>query len=346
MHITLVDDSIPFDGYSPANRPLGGAEKAFASLAAALARRGHDVHAYNRARYGMIIEGVHWETLDKAFPTQTDALVAFRKPSLLGSVRLAGKRVLWSTATGPQLTAARKGVESFSPMVLLNSVAQVQGAPVGSEAMPLRLMVPGVRSDFMADLPTQLADAPTAIVTSHPAHGLSALLVLWKEQIRPQVPEARLLVVSASLDKAVRTGEVPEALVSVYAQVQMAQADGVEVVAPKGDGGMAELYRSARVHLYPGHVDDMVAWTLLDSQACGLPAVVRPLGGAKERIRDGQTGQAVPDDAALVNVTVRLLTDDDTFWGMSRDARLLQRERSWDAAAAEFDALLRAGERT
>jgi glycosyltransferase involved in cell wall biosynthesis len=90
----------------------------------------------------------------------------------------------------------------------------------------------------------------------------------------------------------------------------------------------------------------MVCWTLLDSQACGLPAVARPLGGARERIRDGQTGQLVPDDDALVNLTVRLLGDDDTFWGMSRDARLLQRERSWDVAAAEFDALLRAGDRT
>ena len=42
--------SIPFDGYASTSRPLGGAEKAFASLAGALARRGHDVHVYNRAR--------------------------------------------------------------------------------------------------------------------------------------------------------------------------------------------------------------------------------------------------------------------------------------------------------
>jgi glycosyltransferase involved in cell wall biosynthesis len=345
MHITMVDDSIAFDGYSPGNRPLGGAEKAFASLASALARRGHDVYAYNRARYPLAIEGVHWETLGRSFPAQTDALIAWRKPSLLGSVRLAGRRILWTTATGPQLQAARKSIESFSPIVVLNSVIQAEGVK-GSEAMPLRLVAPGVRDEFASDLPTLLSDAPTAVVTSHPSHGLSALLVLWKEQIHPRVPEARLLVVSASLEKAQRTGEVPEALVSLVAQVRMAEDDGVVVVPPRGDAGMAEIYRSARVHLYPGHAEDMICWTLLDSQACGLPAVVRPLGGTRERIRDGQTGQLVPDEAALVNLTVRLLTDEDTFWGMSRDARLLQRERSWDVAAAEFDALLRAGDKT
>ncbi len=67
MHITLVDDSIPFDGFTPATRALGGAEKAFASLAGALVRCGHDLHVFNRARFPLMIEGAHWETLEKSF---------------------------------------------------------------------------------------------------------------------------------------------------------------------------------------------------------------------------------------------------------------------------------------
>ena len=57
MHITLVDDSIPFDGYSASSRALGGAEKAFASLPGALARRGHTVAVFNRCRWSMYVEG-------------------------------------------------------------------------------------------------------------------------------------------------------------------------------------------------------------------------------------------------------------------------------------------------
>ena len=106
------------------------------------------------------------------------------------------------------------------------------------------------------------------MVTGHPNHGLSALLVPVEGRgIHPRVPEARLLVISASLEKALRTGEVPEALVSLVAQVRMAEDDGVVVVPPRGDAGMAEIYRSARAHLYPGHAEDMICWTLLDSQA-------------------------------------------------------------------------------
>jgi glycosyltransferase involved in cell wall biosynthesis len=104
---------------------------------------------------------------------------------------------------------------------------------------------------------------------------------------------------------------------------------------------MAALYRAARLHLYPGHPDDMACWTLMETQACGLPAVARPLGAVHERLRDGQTGQTAPDDEAFANVAIRLLSDDQAFWSMSRDAHLLQRDRSWDVVAAEFDALFK-----
>lgn len=57
MHITLVDDSIPFDGFTASARALGGAEKAFACLPGALARRGHMVAVFNRCRWSMFIEG-------------------------------------------------------------------------------------------------------------------------------------------------------------------------------------------------------------------------------------------------------------------------------------------------
>jgi glycosyltransferase involved in cell wall biosynthesis len=84
----------------------------------------------------------------------------------------------------------------------------------------------------------------------------------------------------------------------------------------------------------------MACWTLMESQACGLPAVARPLGAVFERLRDGDTGQMVPDAEAFANVTVRLLTDDAMFGAMQAAARQTQRGRSWDQAAAEMTALL------
>lgn len=343
MHITLVDDSIPFDGFSPSNRPLGGAEKAFVSLAGALARRGHDVHVFNRAHYGMVIEGATWETLAKPFPAQTGALIAFRKPSLLGSVRLADTRLLWATASGPQLKPARKALESFQPVIVLQGATQRMSFD-NADGLALRVVPPGLRPDFLTDTAQAESDpVPTAVVTTHPAHDLSWLLDLWVGRVHPAVPQARLLVLSNVLHKGRNGAETPDALRPVLEQAVAAAGAGVEIMAPLADAGMAALYRKARVHLYPGHPDDMVCWTLMESQACGLPAVARDLGAVRERIRDGQTGQVVPDADAFANLAARLLTDDALFQGMRHDALLLQRERSWDVAAAEFESLIKAG---
>jgi len=337
MHITLVDDSIPFDGFSPATRALGGAEKAFASLAGALVRQGHQVRVYNRARFPLMIEGAHWETLDVGFPSQTDALIAFRKPSLLSSVRLAGRRLLWVTASARQLEPARKALDSFRPHLLFLGATQ-QAAWNNPEGLSVSVVEPGVRPDFTADVASQMAAAPTAIVTTHPAHGLEFVLDLWAQKVLPAVADARLLVVSALMDKGRSGAELEPEMQALLAKAQ--GTPGVDIVAPGSDSTMAALYRSARVHLYPGHPDDMACWTLMESQACGLPAVARPLGAVFERLRDGSTGQMVPDAEAFANVAIRLLTDDAMFGAMGQAARQTQRGRGWDRVAAEVTALL------
>ena len=333
MHITLVDDSIAFDGFSPGSRPLGGAEKAFASLPGALARLGHHVHVFNRARFPMIIEGAHWETLDKSFPAQTDLLIAFRKPALLSSVRLAGKRMLWTAATGRQLEPARPMLDSFRAGLIFISPLQAEGWKVGDGSTPL-VVRPGLRAEFLGAGERAALPEPVAVVTSHPSHGLDWLLDRWRDGIRPAVPSARLLVVSAVLDKGRSGGEVPEALRPVLDKALA--SPGVEIVPPANDAGMAALYRGARSHFYPGHADDMGCWTLRESQACGTPAVARPLGAVRECLVDGSSGQMAPDDAAFVNLAVRQLTDDDCFWSMSREARLAAGDYSWDDAAEQF----------
>jgi glycosyltransferase involved in cell wall biosynthesis len=114
----------------------------------------------------------------------------------------------------------------------------------------------------------------------------------------------------------------------------------VEIRRPGGDLDMAPAYRQARVHLHPGHGDDMLASTLAESQASGLPAVARPLGAARERILDGKTGFLAPDAEAFANTALTLLKEDGVFWGFSRDARLAQAGRSWEAASADFEAAL------
>ncbi len=337
MHITLVDDSIPFDGFTATARPLGGAEKAFASLPGALARRGHTVAVYNRCRWGMTTEGAQWSGLEERKPLATDLLIAFRKPTLLQFVRHARRRILWHTGPGRMLErpATRSLIDEHQALVLLMTRAQTPAAGITAARLP-----PAVRADFLDGSPTTPDTPPVAVATTHPAHGLEWLLDLWIGRIRPAAPTARLHLYSMSLARAADGEPVEPGLAALAIQVQAAAEHGVTVLRPQGDPLMAQAYRRARVHLYPGHADDVTAFTLLESQACGLPAVVRPLGAAPERIVNGRSGMVAPDDDAFANLATLLLTDDAMQHSYSAEAREHGRGWDWDAAAAALDELL------
>lgn len=341
MHITFVDDSIPFDGFTASARALGGAEKGFAALPGALARRGHKVTVFNRCRWSLFIEGCQWETLDSGKkPLSTDVLVAFRKPALLEFVRQARQRVLWTTAPARQLekAAAAGFVRDHKPLVVLSSRFQAEGANL--RGISAALMPPAVKSDFLAERTTAAAVPPRAVVTTHPSHGLDWLLTLWLERIRPKVAEAELHIHSMSLAKAADGGEMDEELKPLAERVLAAREHGIVIQRPGADGQMAQVFGEAQVHLYPGHASDTTAFTLMESQAAGLPAVLRPLGAAPERVANGRSAYVVPDDDAFANLTTMLLSDAHVAASMGAEARALYAGRSWDAAAEQFEALL------
>lgn len=340
MKICLFDDSVPFDAWTPARKPLGGAEKAFALLPGPLAQRGHEVHVYNRCQYSMPIESARWHNPDAPRPLDADVLIAFRRPALLESVRRPGRRLLWVTAAPEYLTKApaRDYLTAMEPTLVFIGEAQKRRAK--AEGVVIR---PGVAAAYHREPATpDEPGPPRAVVTSHPSHGLDWLIDLWVDEVRPKVPDAQLDVFSMGLHKAmIDLDAAPDALKPLAAKCLAAQDHGVAVLEPMGDEGMAKAYRTARVHLYPGHPDDMACWTLAESQAAGCPAVARGFPAVAERVDTGQTGYLVPDASAFANVTVELLTNDAMHGSLSQAARDLHRRRTWAAAAAEFDGLLR-----
>lgn len=343
MHITMIDDSVPFDGATARDRPLGGAEKAFAGLAAALAARGHDVAAINRCAEAADHDGVAWLPWETPRPTETDVLIAFRKPPLLAEVEGAQQKILWMWGP-PHLmnqTDNQFVMDRHRPTVVFVGDRQNSAWKSWRDFREV-VILPGVDAVYRTGEESSPNSPAVALITTHPLVGLKQVISLWCEKIHPRCPDAELHVYSAALYRGMQGGGVDDRLNDVFEAVRDASPQGVGVRSPLADTGMAEIYRSASVHLYPASAHEMYGSTLAESQATGLPAIVRSVsdgGGAEERIRNGQTGYLVPDDDAFANVTVEILTNDMTREGLSRDARTLQAGRGWDAAAIEFETL-------
>ena len=342
MDILLVDDSIAFDGYSPASGPLGGDERAFASLPAALRRRGHEVRVINRCRFAITADGVQWQTWDGAPPVACEVLIAYRKPSLLDFPVKAERRIFWAAGDA---TALKRGLNrevlkrhGDTPVVFAGPAHRARCPDELADRA--RVIGPGVRREYLEAGPMAPAHPPRAIATSHPLLDLDWLLRLWCAEIRPRAPGAELHVYSSLLDSGDLGAELAENIRPILERARAGGDDGVVIKRPLGDPDMAEAYRGARVHLYPGDGRLAYCYTLADSQAVGLPAVTRRIGAAGERIIDSETGFLVPDEEAFLSCAMLLLTDDNIFNNRSASARERQRGRSWDDAAAEFEALL------
>ena len=100
---------------------------------------------------------------------------------------------------------------------------------------------------------------------------------------------------------------------------------------------MVEVYRRARAHVYPGDDRDLVCSTLADSQAVGVPAVARDVGGARERILNGKSGFLASDDGAFRDRLIELIQDDEVFWKANKVAKSQQAKRSWDDVARDLE---------
>ncbi len=344
MLVTLVDDSIPFNGMTPAYQPIGGAEKAFASLPAALARQGHVVRAVNRSPNSLGFENVSWIHWDGRRPPITEVLIAFRKPLLLEFTRATRARILW--VTGPPAYLHRPAVHDVlsrtdAKLVFLGNAHSEAYRAQSENAVYYRSIAPGVREEYRGVDEMTPDDPPVAVVTTHPRHDLDWLLDLWVGRIRPKAPTAELQIYSAALKRAEDGEDIADELKPMHEKARAGAEHGVSIMAPSGDRDMAKVYARARVHLYPGSEREMYCSTLAESQAVGLPAVARPMGAVKERFTDRQSGFLAPDDDAFVENALAMLNDDDAFWTASKTARRTGRGRSWDSVASEFETLFR-----
>ena len=342
MLVTLVDDSIPFNGMTPAYQPLGGAEKAFASLPAALARAGHVVRAINRTPYAMGYDNVSWLDWDARRPPITEVLIAFRKPSLLQFVRATSARILWLTGPAdyldrPQVTDMLQRTEAR--LVFVGRTHQETYTGTGESSS--RNISPGVREEYRDADDMAPSNPPTAVVTTHPKHGLDWLLDIWTKRIHPKVPNAELHIYSAAFMRADAGETLPNDMTEIYRRTISSEDSGIVIKPPSGDRDMSQAYRQARVHLYPGSEKEMYCSTLAESQAVGLPAVARPMGAVKERVIGDRSAFLTESQEDFAEHAIRMLSDDGEFNSASIVARRHGRSRSWDTTASEFETIFR-----
>ena len=341
MRIVLADASLAFDGLTPRERPLGGAESAFVALAEALAADGADVHAFAKDARRTSHHGVTWKQIGDDWPTKIDLLIANRSPRLISAPIDAKKRVFWLHNPAQFLSKPRYlwPILTRRPTLVFAGPSHAATAPAWLPGK--RVLIPlGVEAPFLTTPRAHAPPPPRAIFTSNPMRGLSPLLLLWRDAIRPAVPNAELHIFSGPAVYA-ETGAKAAAMRAALADAEALRSHGVIVREPTPKLALASELAQARVLPYLGDPGETFCLAVAEAQAMGVPAVVRPIGAVGERVDHGRTGFVERDHAAFAAAVIRLLREDPLWESMSAAAMAGRQARAWSHAAKAFAALAR-----
>jgi glycosyltransferase involved in cell wall biosynthesis len=337
--VVMADDGIAFDGVKAEEGPLGGAETAFAALAEALARRGHQVAVRNRCQTALCHNGVQWAPLSEGVPSACDLYIGSRGHRVMGLVRKARRRLFWLHNPAGYLKKPRNlwRLARYRPILITTGNYHATTLPDWLPCGGREIIPYGVLDRFRAAAPREVPP-PRAIFTSNPLRGLDWLLDLWVARIAPVVPGAELHIYAGA---AVYGSAPAPRLEHVLARTAGLAEYGVRRFAPIGRAQLAAALSNARVMLYRGDPGETFCLALAEAQAMGVPAIVQPLGSAPERVIEGMTGRVAADDDAFAMAAIAVLRD-DTLWRRWHLAALAQQGGSnWDSVAARFEALIR-----
>jgi glycosyltransferase involved in cell wall biosynthesis len=337
--VVMADDGIAFDGAVAEDGPLGGAETAFAALAEALARRGHDVGVWNNCCAALCHKGVHWMPLSSEIPAACDLYIGNRGHRVIGLVRRAGRRLFWLHNPAGYLRKPRNvwRLARYRPTLVATGAYHAATIPPWLPCGGCEIIPYGILDRFRAATPRE-PPPPRAIFTSNPLRGLDWLLDLWVARIAPSVPQAELHIYAGA---AVYGKAAAPGMGEVLARTDALAASGIRRFAPVGRKELAAALSGARVMLYRGDPGETFCLALAEAQAMGVPAVVMPLGSAGERVINAMTGRVAEDDNGFATAAVTALRDDGLWRRWHLAALAHQRGSSWDTIAARFEALMK-----
>jgi hypothetical protein len=329
-HILFLDNRDPFDGAALRERALGGIETATVELAEAFARRGHRVTVLNARDDTVDYEGVRWGPLPSPggrLPEGDVAIVNNQLP-LLAQVRAPCRVVWYHNRTSLSRVVRKKEawpLLRLRPHAVLLSQDQLGRTPALLPFASRRILHHGLSEAYLGTPERTEVPRRNALFFSQPYRGLEWLAELWRARIHPACPEAEFHVFAP---KAHQTND----------WLAPFEAAGIRRRGSVSKAELREAMADARVLLIPGHKDETFCLAATEATASGLPLVTRGIGALAERVRDGETGFLAPEPDVFAARTLDLLTDDGLWRRQHRAALADPGLRTWDAAAAEWEA--------
>lgn len=340
---------VPFEGDSlERGGGLGGSETAFIQVTRALARRGHEVLAFNSCENPGHYDGVNYHSFKDSLPILArehfDVFVVSRFSAFFNLPVSAGLKVLWNhdTLDNPrELRQVHDEVDLFLVLSNFHKDNFLLRLPILDD----RLVVTrnGLDLDLLDRSAADRTDPNKLIYASRPERGLKTLL----EDIWPRLhrwnPDLKLHICGYQITLK----NMPLHLADLYRQVDklLEITPGLVVLGGLAKGDYYRHLSESALMLYPCNFPEISCLAALEAQALGVPVLTSDSFALSETVVKPETRVGGrPGSADYVNDYVEraiaLLSHRQELARLSRESRAAIRSRySWDQVAAEWDRL-------
>jgi len=340
---------VPFEGDSlDRGGGLGGSETAFIQITRALARRGHQVTAFNSCRRPGEYDGVTYHNFADSLPVLAsesfDVFVVSRYSAFFNLPFSAGLKVLWNHDTLDNPKELRQIHDEIDLFLVLSNFHK-DNFLMRLPQLDDRLVVTrnGLDFDLLDRSASGEKNPHKLIYASRPERGLKTLL----ESIWPRLykwnPDLRLYVCGYQIN----LGDMPPHLDELYRHINrlLESVPGLVFL-----GGLAkpDYYRhlsESAMMLYPSIFPEVSCIAALEAQALGVPVLTSDAFALSETVVT-QTSKVrgKPGSTEYINDYVErgisLLSNRAELAALADQARSDIRERhGWDKIAAEWDRL-------
>lgn len=327
-----------YDVETPYNEPLGGSESSICYLAAALAKRGHEVSLFRRIEGNFVKLGVRHLNVNEISKTELDVLILQNTPDFGSQLRkiisTKTKLIFWSQHASNQPAVASLqdlALQEVFDKIVLISDWQARDYEVNfgiNNAVILRNAIsPGFENLDGQKTPWSMA------YTSTPFRGLSLLpeiFSLMKEK------EKRVILKIFSSMKVYQAEK--DEYVGIYEELR--KIEEVEYVGSLSQRDLAAQMKDIAILAYPNTFPETSCIAVMEAMAAGCQIVTSNLGALPETTAGFGRLVDITNKNQYVDDFVRELLRPIDQRKISEQVKFVNENYTWKVIALEWERML------
>ena len=338
MHFVFLEKSINFTSSSLNLKAIDSFQRALIHFSKELVKRNHKVTIYNNTSINKTENGIEWTHFTEISErlTNLDVLIVCNDINFLEVNIEAKLKLFWLNSNIDPINYKKIIINLIKNkfVILYNSDSLISNLPHNFKYIPKIHFKIGVSNSFFENQNININNC-NALVTTHPLNGLDWLLDIWINLISLKIPWAEMHIYSHTLFKRsfIKNIKINNLKLKLFKY----KNNGILIKRPQSENEFIKTLANYRVHINPSNDVSSLPFSIIESQARGLPIVSRENNVIYDYVYHNETGFVTNDPDNFAKKTIDLLTDNNLFLRMNSNAKLNNKINNWKTVIDSFE---------